>query len=40
MSQEYFVTFVILERFETYRFPNSNSVLGLDLRINYDREVK
>ena len=29
----------MLERFNTYRLPNSDPVLGLDLRMNYDRDV-
>ena len=33
--QQYCLTFVMLERFDTYRLPNSNPVLGLDLRMNY-----
>ena len=30
----------MLERFDTYRLPNSNPVLGLDLKMNYERDVK
>ena len=40
ICQQYFLTFVMLERFDTYRLPNSNPALGLDLRMNYDRNVK
>ena len=29
----------MLERFDTCPLPNSNPVLGLDLRMNYDRDV-
>ena len=29
----------MLERFNTYRLPNSNPVLGLDFRMNYDRDA-
>ena len=30
----------MIERFDTYRLSNSNPVLGLDLRMNYDSYVK
>ena len=40
VCQQSFLTFVMLEKFDTYRLPNSNPVLCLDLRMNYDRDVK
>ena len=40
IRQQYFLTFVMLERFDTYRHSNSNTVFGLDLRMNNDRGVK
>ena len=39
ICQQYFLKFLMLERFNTYRLPNSDPVLGLDLRMNYDRDV-